>query len=122
MGECIQAIKDAKDETSFAQAQKKAGKVLALVQTEELRTKLQSFVATDPAEVMASGDYAGHQKSYSFKGGNVLELLKQLELKFEDDLLAVEKAETNSVNAYNLAKDARDNAIEAAEKARDEKT
>jgi hypothetical protein len=63
-----------------------------------------------------------HKKSYSFKGGNVLELLKQLELKFEDDLTQVEKEETNRVNSYNLAKDARDNAITAAEKAKDEKT
>jgi len=51
-----------------------------------------------------------------------LELLKQLELKFEDDLTQVEKEETNRVNSYNLAKDARDNAITAAEKAKDEKT
>lgn len=125
VGECITAIKDSKDQTSFIAAQKKVSSVIALLETQmstEQKTGLSHFAKTDPAEVMAAGDMQAHKKSYSFKGGNVLELLKQLELKFEDDLTQVEKEETNRVNAYNLAKDARDNAITAAEKAKDEKT
>jgi len=109
VGECITAIKDSKDETSFIAAQKKGSALISLLET-------------DPVEVMAAGDMQAHKKSYSFKGGNILELLKQLELKFEDDLTRTEKEETNRVNAYNLAKDARDNAITAAEKSRDDKT
>merc|ERR1740130_1745957 len=112
VGECVTAIKSSKDDTSFLAAQEKVSKVIAMLEV----------VKTDPAEVAAAGDMAAHKKSYSFKGGNILELLKQLELKFEDDLTQVEKEETNRVNSYNLAKDARDNAITAAEKAKDEKT
>jgi len=112
VGECVTAIKDSKDATSFIAAQKKVSNVIALLEK----------TGTDPNEVMAAGDMASHKKSYSFKGGNILELLKQLELKFEDDLTQTEKEETNRVNAYNLAKDARDNAITAAEKSKDEKT
>jgi len=52
----------------------------------------------------------------------VIELLKQLLLKFEDDLVEVEKEETNSLNSHALAKDARDNAISAAEESKSEKT
>jgi len=112
VGECVTAIKDSKDDTSFLAAQQKVSKVIAMLEV----------VKTDPAEVAAAGDMAAHKKSYSFKGGNILELLKQLELKFEDDLTQVEKEETNRVNSYNLAKDARDNAITAAEKSKTEKT
>jgi len=106
VGQCITALKDSKDATSLAQAQKTA----------------QVLLQTDPAEVMAAGDMQSHKKSYSFKGGNIIELLKQLKLKFEDDLTQVEKEETNRVNSYNLAKKARDNSITAAEKSKDEKT
>lgn len=106
VGQCITALKDSKDATSLAQAQKTA----------------EVLLQTDPAEVMAAGDMQSHKKSYSFKGGNIIELLKQLKLKFEDDLTQVEKEETNRVNSYNLAKDARDNSITAAEKSKDEKT
>jgi len=109
VGECITAIKDSKDDTSFLAAQKKGSALISLLET-------------DPVDVMAKGDMKSHEKKYSFKGGNILELLKQLELKFEDDLVRTEKEETNRVNAYNLAKDARDNAITAAEKSRDDKT
>jgi predicted nucleic acid-binding Zn-ribbon protein len=125
VGECITAIKDSKDQTSFIAAQQKVSGVIALLETQmssAQRSGLSHFAKTDPAEVMAAGDMQAHKKSYSFKGGNILELLKQLELKFEDDLTQVEKEETNRVNAYNLAKDARDNAITAATKAKDEKT
>lgn len=106
VGQCITALKDSKDATSLAQAQKTAAVLLQ----------------TDPADVMAAGDMQSHKKSYSFKGGNIIELLKQLKLKFEDDLTQVEKEETNRVNSYNLAKKARDNSVTAAEKSKDEKT
>ena len=52
---------------------------------------------------------------------NVIELLKNLKLKFEDDKLAGTKAETNAINSYDLAKDSRDNAIAAAEKSKGKK-
>merc|ERR1719498_1897661 len=122
MEECIVALEQAKDDTSFAQAQKQVVSVMSLLQTsltEHDRKVLKSF--TDPSEIMAMGDKAGHVKKYSFKGGNVIELLKNLKLKFEDDLTQIEKEETNAQNSYDLAKKARDNAIDAAEDSKDEK-
>jgi len=122
MEECIDALKDAKSETSFAQAQEKVASVMSLLQfqiTDHERKVLKSF--TDPSEIAAMGDKAGHVKKYSFKGGNVIELLKNLKLKFEDDLTQIEKEETNAQNSYDLAKKARDNAIDAAEDSKDEK-
>lgn len=122
MEECIDALKDAKDDTSFAQAQKKVSSLMSLLQTsltDNDKKVLKSY--TDPSEIMAMGDKAGHVKKYSFKGGNVIELLKNLKMKFEDDLTQIEKEETNAQNGYDLAKKARDNAIDAAEDSKDEK-
>jgi DNA repair exonuclease SbcCD ATPase subunit len=119
----IEALQDAKSDTSLLQS--KLNVVLALtssVSTPEQRDHLQAFLQTDPADVMASGDYAAHQKKYSFNSGNVVELLKTLLHKFEDDRLAAEKAETNALNAYDLAKKARDAAIDAAEDSKTEKS
>jgi chromosome segregation ATPase len=122
MTECIEALKDAKSDTSFAQAQQKVATIMSLLQTsitDHDRKVLKSF--TDPSEIMAMGDKGGHVKKYSFKGGNVIELLKNLKLKFEDDLTQIEKEETNAQNGYDLAKKARDNAVDASEDSKDEK-
>merc|ERR1719352_1414691 len=62
------------------------------------------------APVMVSGDAAAHVKKYKFKSGNIIELLKQLKAKFEEDLLETDKAETNAENNYQLAKDAAEKA------------
>jgi len=122
MTECIEALKDAKSDTSFAQAQQQVASVMSLLElkvTDHDRKVLKSF--TDPSEIAAMGDAGGHVKKYSFKGGNVIELLKNLKLKFEDDLTQIEKEETNAQNGYDLSKKARDNAIDAAEDSKDEK-
>merc|ERR1719409_503463 len=69
---------------------------------------------------MVSGDRAAHVKKYKFKSGNIIELLKQLKAKFEDDLLETNKAETNAENNYQLAKDAAEKAKAAAVASREE--
>merc|ERR1719316_641150 len=81
---------------------------------------MESFAAKRPKQ-LAAGDEAAHVDKYDFKSENVIELLKQLKMKFEDDQLAGTKAETNAVNAYNLAKRARDNSIKAAKKSKGQK-
>jgi hypothetical protein len=119
--QCIKALEDAGEATSFVQQKVKG--VLALVElsvTQDQRQTLQQF--TEPVDVKAAGDQKAHVKKYSFKSGNVIELLKQLALKFDDDLVQVEKEETNSLNAYDLAKDARDNSKKAAEESKKEKS
>merc|ERR1719172_120203 len=60
-------------------------------------------------------------KVYTFKSQGVIELLKKLKEKFEGEQLDATKAETNSVNSYNLAKDAREQQEKAARKAKEEK-
>jgi len=52
----------------------------------------------------------------------IVELLKKLQEKFEDERLAGQKAETNAVNNYNLAKQAREAKVTAAEKSKSQKT
>lgn len=119
--DCIKALEDAGEATSFVQQKVKG--VLALVElsvTQDQRQTLQQF--TEPVDVAAAGDRKAHVKKYSFKSGNVIELLKQLALKFDDDLVQVEKEETNSLNAYDLAKDARDNSKKAAKESKKEKS
>merc|ERR1719486_1014642 len=95
--------------------------------TKRQRQGLQSYVAGGPQDdkprpkQLAEGDLEAHVDKYDFKSENVIELLKQLKLKFEDDKLAGTKAETNSINNYEMAKEARDNAIKAAKKSKKEK-
>merc|ERR1719287_377841 len=100
--------------------------VLALVSmkvTDQQLKVLQYFAAPkDRPDQLASGDLNKHVDKYDFKSENVIELLKQLKLKFEDDKLAGTKAETNALNAYSLSKEARDNANGAAKKSKKEKT
>lgn len=111
--ECITALEGAGEETSLVQEQ--VSRVLSLVDSSLSEDQKKSLrTVTDPVETRAMGDRKAHVKKYSFKSDNVIELLKQLLLKFEDNSVQVEKEETNSLNAYSLAKNARDNAIEAA--------
>lgn len=122
IGECITALKEAKDSTSLLAAQKKIKKALEFLEIDDSkRSRLESFASTDPDEIAALGDAAAHEKTYSFKSDNIVELLKELKLKFEDDKTQMDKEETNRVNAYNLAKQSRDNSIQAATDSKDEK-
>merc|ERR1719407_72998 len=107
---CIKALEGAQSSTEGAAlAQQHVKTVLALIglkATASQRQVLENFAA-------APGDLDKHTDKYDFKSENVIELLKQLKLKFEDDRIAGTKAETNAVNAYELSKSARDNAIAA---------
>lgn len=67
---------------------------------------------------LAEGDREMHVKKYTFKSNNVIELLTELQRKFENDLLAATKEEANAVNAHALAKQASDAARAAAEKSK----
>jgi len=124
VGQCIEALEGAESKTeSMMLAQHHVKMVLSLASlkvTDKQRNVLESFTAGRPKQ-LAEGDEAAHVDKYDFKSENVIELLKQLELKFEDDKLAGTKAETNAINAYKLAKRARDNAITAATKSKNQK-
>jgi len=123
MEDCIKALQNAEKSTeSMLLAQKSVNKLIALISVKASEQEVKSLVDfTGRPDQKAKGDLAKHTDKYDFKSENVVELLKQLKMKFEDDKLAADKAETNSLNAYSLSKEARDNAIDAAKKSKDKK-
>jgi len=119
-----QAIEEIEGAKSFAQVQTQVTGLIALLEvraSQQQREKLEALIATDPKDVKAKGDQESHVKKYNFKSDNVVELLKEMKLMFEDEKTVALKEETNAANSYNLEKDARDNAIEAATKSKNEK-
>jgi DNA repair exonuclease SbcCD ATPase subunit len=114
--EVIDGLEDAKKGASLLETS--VTKVLNLASmfvSEHEQKVLSSFLqeARQPKKPKAKG--------YTFKSQGVIELLKKLKEKFETDQLETTKAETNSLNSYNLAKQAREEAKEAAEKSKTEK-
>lgn len=97
--------------------------VLALKTSDEQQKVLMNFVDADAGkpDQLAKGDLNTHVKKYSFKSDNVIDLLKELKLKFKDDLTAADAAETNGANAYAVEKNARDAATDAAKKSNTQK-
>merc|ERR1719159_950702 len=61
-------------------------------------------------------DRGGGDATYVAKGGDVTEILKKMQIEYEDDLVALDKAEAETQAAYALADDAKGLAIEAADK------
>merc|ERR1712224_828471 len=116
--QCIDALESTKGDVDSLLAQKSVKKVL----------NLASMLVSDKEQVVISSFLQEMQqpkkpkaKVYSFKSQGVIELLKKLLEKFETDQLEATKAETNSLNAYNLAKQAREEALETAQKSKEEK-
>jgi hypothetical protein len=97
--------------------------VLALKTSDEQQKVLLNFVDADAGkpDQLAKGDLNTHVKKYSFKSDNVIDLLKELKLKFQDDLTAADSAETNGANAYAVEKNARDAATDASKKSNTQK-
>merc|ERR1719453_2841613 len=58
----------------------------------------------------------GGDATYVAKGGDVTEILKKMQIEYEDDLVALDKAEAETQAAFLLADDAKRLAIEAADK------
>jgi len=69
-------------------------------------------------DFLAKGDYGKHVKKYEFKSDNIIDLLKELKLNFEDQRVEGTKMETAAANSYDLAKSARDAAVAAATSAK----
>merc|ERR1719387_1083500 len=111
--QAIDALEEAKGQVSMVKLSAKVQKTLSLVE-------MMVPIETRPA-LSALLQEGQEPKKYKFKSGNVIELLKQLKAQFEDDKLEATKAETNSINAYELAKDARKNAVDAATASKEEK-
>jgi len=116
--EAIEVMKKSKSEVALVQLTPTVRKALELAQVFAPVEQQGDLTALLQAP---TGDRAKHVKVYKFKSGNVVELLKQLKGKFDEDLLETEKAETNSVNAYDLAVKALENKKDAAEASKKEK-
>jgi len=126
----VKGISDALDALTSAQrstglvatAQRKVSAALALVAmavTEEQRQTLQAFA--DPKErpvLKAAGNNEDHVKKYAFKSNSVIELLKELQMKFEDELVASNTAETHALNSHTLAMVAHDAVAKAKEESK----
>merc|ERR1740127_84942 len=76
---------------------------------------LQKREDPDPMEAKFVGR-GGGDATYVAKGGDVTEILKKMLIEYEDDLVALDKAEAETQAAYLLADDAKRLAIEAADK------
>merc|ERR1719271_1431232 len=78
---------------------------------------LQKKQKAEPTDYAAKfEDLGGGDATYVAKGGDVTEILKKMLLEYEDDLVALNKAEEETNAAYLLADDAKRMAIEAADK------
>jgi len=129
MEDAIAALEGAEGKTepgALIAARKQIKQIVALLAVKASETqmsRLQSFVGGPEygPDFKAKGDLAAHTDKYDFKSENVIELLKELKLKFEDDETELTTEETNSVNSYELEKDARDNEHTAAKKSKDAK-
>eukprot|EP00929_Paragymnodinium_shiwhaense_P089765 TRINITY_DN4995_c0_g1_i2.p1 TRINITY_DN4995_c0_g1~~TRINITY_DN4995_c0_g1_i2.p1 ORF type:complete len:717 (-),score=238.36 TRINITY_DN4995_c0_g1_i2:156-2306(-) len=116
--DAIAALEGAKGGALVQTALRSVAK-LPLVLEQLSKEQIQAIVNKDDPAVM--GDKEKHVKKYNFKSGNVIELLKELKLKFKDDRVAATTEETNALNSYSLAKQARDAAHTAASEAKGEK-
>jgi len=122
----IKALKEAGEKTDSLlqeKAQRSLRAAVALVAvsgsaSDSQKELLQQAVSDDPA---AMGDRKAHVKKYSFKSDNIIDLLKELKIKFEDDQTANQAEQTNAQNAYSLEKDARQNERDAADKLKGQK-
>lgn len=115
IGEAITALETAQTNTdSFVQ--QRVQNVLALLGTDidsHQQQILSQFTDPTPEPLKAAGDYDDHVKTYSFKSGSVIELLKNLKLKFENQQVQTNKEETNALNAFSLAEDGREDVTNA---------
>merc|ERR1719238_1855598 len=74
----------------------------------------------DKATALAEAMGKPAAKTYTFKSGGIIETFKGMKAEFEADKLDSTSAETNKLNAYNLAKQERDSATKAAEDSKKE--
>merc|ERR1719159_237947 len=80
---------------------------------------MQKKQAEDPADKFVGR--GGGDATYVAKGGDVTEILKKMLMEYEDDLVALEKAEAETKAAYDLADDAKKMAIAASTKSKETK-
>merc|ERR1719253_1697707 len=99
--------------------QESAKKVHAFLQARR-EEPVDHTINSDMADTYDSRDLQ-KTKVYDFKSGGVIEILKQLKLKFEDELEEASKADTAAKSAWTLADATAEDEINAAKKAKKNK-
>merc|ERR1719366_12847 len=104
--------------------QKALGLLMAYSKDNKVVAKITKATEEQPGDPNADKfeDRKGRENTYSFKGGDVIEMLKTLKLQFEDQLKELNSAEASASNAHKLADAAKEDEIEAAERAQETKT
>mmetsp|Transcript_119364 Transcript_119364/g.207213 ORF Transcript_119364/g.207213 Transcript_119364/m.207213 type:complete len:735 (+) Transcript_119364:22-2226(+) len=107
---CITSLESAQTKTeslvSVQRAQNQVEAVLGFLEMKataaEMHT-IHNFLGLTADPIKALGDYGKHVDKYKFKSLSVIELLKELQTKFEDEQRAALKAETDAANAHELS-------------------
>jgi chromosome segregation ATPase len=90
------------------------------LQSRAMHQFMQKKSTEDPSADKFVGR-GGGDATYVAKGGDVTEILKKMLMEYEDDLVALEKAEAETKAAYDLADDAKKLAIAASTKSKETK-
>jgi len=93
----------------------------SLLQTSTNMAVEKAKALAQKARVLAMAMGKPEAKTYSFKSGGIIETFKAMKAEFEADKLDSTTAETNKLNAYNLAKQARDTTVSSAKDSKKEK-
>merc|ERR1719160_1918217 len=86
--------------------------------------KVMKVIGEQPGDPNADKfeERTGREATYTFKGGDVIEMLKTLLLQFEDQLKSLNTDEAQASNAHKLADAAKEDEIASAGRAQDTKT
>merc|ERR1719146_499747 len=104
--------------------QKALGLLAAFSKDNKVVSKIMKASEEQPGDPNADKfeNRKGREETYSFKGGDVIEMLKTLKLQFEDQLKDLNTAEQKATSAHKLADAAKEDEIAAAGRAKDTKT
>ena len=118
VGDAITALQDSKPamiQSDAVQAKVQAALAYAdIFLPEKKAKKAVAFLAAEPITSENAEKFAGRtgrERTYDFKGGDIIEMLKSLKLDFEDQLVELNKAETAAVSAHKLADAAKEDEI-----------
>lgn len=139
MKDAIKAIK-ASNKDSAALVDVHDGAVAALLESPHVHAQLKASADIDSPhhslateflavaagsaanpDMKSKGDYDKHVKPYTFKSGSVIELLKDLQANFEQELLDATKTETNSLNDHEQTSKALSNMVSSNSGSKKEK-
>ena len=118
ISEALKAVRASKPELAAVKSTVRKAMVLAeIYMTSDEHSAVHAFLQETP-----DVDRVGKTKVYDFKSGGVIEVLKKLKAKFEEEKLESTKGEMNSKNAYDLMKQAKDETLVQMKATKNSKT